>query len=465
MFKTNSTKPPMDAEDEAEQEEEEEENEREVRDDDDDDAAERDLNVANYALSELLDALGLSGKPSRFETNQAVDQLVRQHSATDPELAHFFSEAGAAVLASTGRWSSKDAGNVAVNRIINVDSYYRESLLDPPDHYTCTLSVPLVGVTALTLLSLELPQTWYTTAAAKGTNAFVFQTLGDLDAVFTREVTIPDGNYSNLALVAAVQAALNATAAELGVSGGPWFDLVQDPYNGLATLTSTFPKTVKLTWFDPTYPTLANARLNSNLGWELGFRFPSTAIETGSSVTAIGVVAASSSTKYLILKIDDHTSNRLANTIVSLRTNPDQQIRLPSYTAQSKLSLRTNNQVSAFPSAPRRLTTKQLFSISSISAIPSLQRARADGADTTDFFAKIPIKHQNDWANFANGVNKMKEDGPGKLIVEMAGTLQKNKRVYFGPVTLRKLTVSLYDDRGNLLGLNQNWSFTLEASF
>jgi len=59
----------------------------------------------------------------------------------------------------------------------------------------------------------------------------------------------------------------------------------------------------------------------------------------------------------------------------------------------------------------------------------------------------------------------MKEDGPGKLIVEMAGTLQKNKRVYFGPVTLRKLTVSLYDDRGNLLGINQNWSFTLEASF
>ena len=40
--------------------------------------------------------------------------------------------------------------------------------------------------------------------------------------------------------------------------------------------------------------------------------------------------------------------------------------------------------------------------------------------------------------------------------------MQLNVRDYFGPVTLTTLTVSLWDDRGNVLGLNGlDWAFTL----
>jgi hypothetical protein len=431
---------------------------------------ERDLDVSNYDAAELMEAVGLNGKPGQHEIADKVRHLVDHHSTTDPELAQFFSEAGS-VLMSQNLAAAK---TTAFSRIINVDSYYRENLAEPLDDFNCTLSEPLVGVTSLSLLSIEVPQTWYSFSQAKGTNVFVFQTLDVDNEVYTKECSIPEGNYSNIALLIAVENALNeavkGTAYFLdGTAGpGPWFGLTQDPVNGLATLTfsASFPSTIKITWYDPNFPSLAAAKLNCNLGWDLGFRYMSTALEPGSAATSLAVVSAASSVRYLILKLNDHTSNRLTNNIVSLRTFSNQHVRLPLYTAKARIASKlATNTVESFPSAPRRLTSKQLFTISSVSTAPLTQRGRVDGADTTDYFAKIPIKHQSDWANTNNGVTKLKEDGPGKLFVEMGGTLQKNKRVYFGPVTLRKLGVSLYDDRGNLLGLNQNWSFTLEATF
>jgi hypothetical protein len=45
-------------------------------------------------------------------------------------------------------------------------------------------------------------------------------------------------------------------------------------------------------------------------------------------------------------------------------------------------------------------------------------------------------------------------------IVEFGGTLQNQERVYFGPVNLRRLSIKLIDDRGELVDLNgSNWSF------
>ena len=112
------------------------------------------------------------------------------------------------------------------------------------------------------------------------------------------------------------------------------------------------------------------------------------------------------------------------------------------------------------------MTNAQLITISSISSAPLSQRSRIGGADTTNFFAKIPIKHQADWTTYSNGATVLKENGPAKILIEMGGTLQKNKRVYYGPVTLNKFSVSLWDDHGKPLGLNgQDWSCSLEATF
>ena len=430
-----------------------------------------DIDPKNYTTNELIQALGLKGTPSKEEVAQAVAQMKYKH-AGDSALAKFFAAAGGIV---TEALDKQKTVRPIVTRVINVDSFFRESLNSTTDSFLVSLSEDLIGVTALTLLSIEIPQTWYTFSAAKGTNAFVFQTLDVGEVTFTEEVVLPEGNYSNLSLLFVVQEALNAAmqntqlyqTAQIGP--GPWFTLVQDPINGLSTLTYADDpnlRTVKLTWYDTTYTALVSTSLNSNLGWEIGFRAPSTAIDPGTTAVTNALVTAASSTKYLIMKLDDHTSNRLTSNVVCVRTLPDQQIALPSYSAQATISRNSAQSVVALPTAPRRLTNAQLQSITKIASAPAALKGRADGGDTTNVFAKIPIKHQTDWANFANDVTKMKEDGPGKLIVEMGGTLQKNKRIYFGPVTISKLAVSIYDDHGNLLGLNNHdWSFTLEATF
>jgi hypothetical protein len=261
-----------------------------------------DTDAKNYTLPELIQALGLQGTPSRQEVTQAVDQLQRKYANADPEMAKFFADAGGIVAEAL---SHKTLERPMVSRLVNVDSFYRESLNDLTDNFTCTLSEALIGVTAITLLSIEIPQTWYAFTAAKGTNALLFQTVDADGNTYTQEVTIQEGNYSNLSLVSAVMAALNAAVLNTKwaptLEPGPWFSMVQDPIDGFSTLAlaATFPSTVKLSWYDPSFPALAATKLNCNLGWDLGFRYPSTALAPGTSVRTNAIVSAASNTASL----------------------------------------------------------------------------------------------------------------------------------------------------------------------
>jgi hypothetical protein len=52
----------------------------------------------------------------------------------------------------------------------------------------------------------------------------------------------------------------------------------------------------------------------------------------------------------------------------------------------------------------------------------------------------------------------------GRNIVASSAQLQTNRRVYFGPVALNKLSIKLIDDVGNVVNLNgRDWSFTATA--
>ena len=50
----------------------------------------------------------------------------------------------------------------------------------------------------------------------------------------------------------------------------------------------------------------------------------------------------------------------------------------------------------------------------------------------------------------------------GSSYMEYGGTLQNQSRNFFGPVNIRRLSVSLISDRGNKVDLNNaNWSFSI----
>jgi hypothetical protein len=50
----------------------------------------------------------------------------------------------------------------------------------------------------------------------------------------------------------------------------------------------------------------------------------------------------------------------------------------------------------------------------------------------------------------------------GSTYMEFGGTLQNQNRKYFGPVNIKKMSIKLMNDRGDVVDLNgTNWSFTL----
>ena len=101
------------------------------------------------------------------------------------------------------------------------------------------------------------------------------------------------------------------------------------------------------------------------------------------------------------------------------------------------------------PSSPRTLTQSQIYSINEI--LKNNEKSynyKLSSPTSSDTFAIIPLK-----------IHGLKI---GDNYVEFGGSLQDNKRTYFGPVNITKLRIKLLDDKGNVLNLNGcNWCITI----
>ena len=117
-----------------------------------------------------------------------------------------------------------------------------------------------------------------------------------------------------------------------------------------------------------------------------------------------------------------------------------------------KLNLSFKNIPQVLPTAPRILTQAQIYSINEI--MKNNERNtnfRSKAPTNSDTFALIPIKHNS-------------QNSTGDVYVEFGGSLQDNKRIYFGPVNIDRMRVKLLDDKGNVLNMNGvDWSITLIA--
>ena len=99
------------------------------------------------------------------------------------------------------------------------------------------------------------------------------------------------------------------------------------------------------------------------------------------------------------------------------------------------------------------LTNAQIYSANQIlntQQQKSAKNIQSSGPFIQDIFGLVPVK--------INGLSY------GQTYTEFGGTLQIQERIYFGPVNIRRMTVKLMSDKGNVLDLNgQNWSFSLIA--
>ena len=394
------------------------------------------------------------------------------------------------------------------SRLINLDSQYRQvnAINGESTDYVLDLNENIVDVLSLRLYSFQIPYAWYTVDNAYNNTCF-WITFRDDSGNVLKSVTISvePGNYTtddalnNRSICYAINDSLTAafftgfssvTPTNISVTNGKCImNLIGGVYNNPYTSeTYTVNENTLLTFFDPTTRLSCNTAscksplyVNQTLGWLLGYRVPEMlVISSGNIGTAI---ADFYGPKYLILVIDDYNQNHINSGLIGI-TEYNNNLKMPSYyspdlpyvctpAVPNGTNLLQNSQalgsdpdagtlimekynatfsptVTYIQSAPRTLTQNQLYTINEIfKNNEKTTNYRTKSPTTTDTFAIIPIKRS---------LNAK----IGDLYVDFGGSLQDNKRTYFGPVNLERLHIKLLDDKGNLLNLNgADWSITL----
>ena len=402
------------------------------------------------------------------------------------------------------------------SRFINLDSQFRQAAggVDTiSTDYNLDLSDPLTNVLSLRLYSVQIPFTWYIIDYQYGNTCFWVTNNGNTFKIF-----IEPGNYNSTTLCDALNKAFT-TAANFnppylnGFTGGilpivtynsvngkitinldGWTDPASNPIVSIDPTTTTFDGSTDayFTFFDFTGKlnclsklacAVQNMSFNGTLGWVMGYRLPIVPVFNTPGNTAIAVLDLYGP-KYFILVIDDYNQNHINNGLITI-TELSTKLAMPTYYSTSQpyicsenvsnisplLSINNVGNLSAqnininnlqdkldfgygkiqtiLPSAPRTLTQAQLYTINEIMKNREKNTSyRGKAPTSSDTFALIPIKRA--------GLNT------GDMYVDFSGSMQDNKRIYFGPVDIDRMRIRLLDDRGYTVDLHgQDWCITL----
>jgi len=375
-----------------------------------------------------------------------------------------------------------------VEHIVNIDSQYRQSGMSSTD-YTLDLSDHMKGVISLRLFSFQIPLSWYIIDYTNNNTCFWIT-----DGFNNIQISIIPGNYTIVQLIDALNESIIKAGFSYSGSNPPvppnlWTPVSYNKINfkiniNLQNAIYTDPNNIipsfsvsdqtSFTFFDLNGNLFCNENckntnnyLNQTLGWLIGYRLPIVSVITDGTGNNAEAVCNINGTKYLILTIDDFNQNHLNSGLISI-TELSKTLKLPSYysadmpyTCVYPNELSSNEQVilnkynktyssypQVLPSAPRTLTQTQIYTINEIiKNNDSTTNYFAKAPTTTDVFAVIPVK------------------GPlvlGSFYTDYGGSLQNFKRIYFGPVDIDRLRITLQDDKGNIINLNGcDWSITL----
>jgi hypothetical protein len=405
------------------------------------------------------------------------------------------------------------------SRFINLDSQFRQAAggVDTiSTDYTLDLSDPLTNVLSLRLYSVQIPFTWYVVDEQYGNTCFWVTNKGNTFKIF-----ISPGNYNPVSLCIALNNAFTNLAnfslpyvdppysqAFVNVSGSSpivtynsnngkiiinlfgWEDPAGNSIVSIDQNINIFDGNTDayFTFFDftgqlnclNTACNVQNMSFNGTLGWLMGYRVPVVPV-FNSGNTAIAVLDLYGP-KYFILVIDDYNQNHINNGLITI-TELSTKLAIPSYyntsqpyictsnvsnispllsinnianlsaqnfnAIQDKLNFSYGSTQTILPSAPRTLTQAQLYTVNEIMKNREKNTSyRGKAPTSSDTFALIPIKRA--------GLNT------GDMYVDFSGSIQDNKRIYFGPVNIDRMRIRLLDDRGFTVDLHGvDWCITL----
>jgi len=164
---------------------------------------------------------------------------------------------------------------------------------------------------------------------------------------------------------------------------------------------------------------------------------------------------------YLLLSLNDYNQNHLNDGLITVAPR-DTFIQPSSYTNRTNFVCDPNTGELVYNTAndqqSKRLTQNQIYSVTQIANSKNVSNIITSTEVTGNSFGTGPFEKD------VFGLIPLKLSGlrNGESYVEFGGTLQNQERTYFGPVNIKRMTVKLKTDRGNVLDLNgSNWSFSL----
>jgi hypothetical protein len=358
------------------------------------------------------------------------------------------------------------------SRIVMLDSTYRQNIVpyDSPvsasTDYTLDLSDTLTKTLSIKLSSVQIPFTWYNYADYLGNTCFMYATRtmpfsDDLNTSGMTQFVLPNGSYTTSTTLLA---ALTLAAPSLFT-----FSFANNSFTITNNNTTDY---VRVVFYNGNNPTMScgssggcrfPSKLDNNLGWNLGYRGTNIGgvelaiaydLAPNESITA-SVPYCSVGPTYFLLVVDDFNQNHLNQGLVNI-DDTDTTLNPPSYiNADINYSCFSTDQgfnspyPVYIPNAPTRLTQAQLYSANQIlENRRNTTNIRTPGPTTTDVLAVIPLK--------VGGLSF------GDKYIEFGSSLLQNERVYFGPVNISRMRVTLRDDKGNVVNLNgADWSFSL----
>jgi hypothetical protein len=441
-----------------------------------------DLNVSHYTKEDMMKLLQLNDVTiSKSAIESSANAEIKKHEK-NKSIVDFYEAIKSHLIGTLSDTATPtyqvDVAKGVINpdlkntitRFINIDSSSRMELFPnnlSSDSFTFELTEPLQNVLSMSLYSAEIPQSWYNNSVKKGTTAAVLYVTYSNGTQYKSIIQIPDGNYSPLGLVSTVESTINSllTNIALSISYSATTGKCVFVFTSLIELPESTDILVQIVWFDSAFENevMLQTRLNSSLGWMLGFReaITSSIWNNSTAVMVPSSIVNCSGTKYVILALNDYKTNRINRSMIGVNTHPHTTIR-QTHMYNDKLSLfkTSTSRIRALHSNPRTMSDAMLQSINAVSSQVNVKNRFAQ-YESSDAFAKISVK-QIDWNRYDTTGITVFDNNPGRLIVEAGGPLQLQSREYFGPVEITNLFVGLYDDKGNVLGLNgMDWSCTL----
>lgn len=296
--------------------------------------------------------------------------------------------------------------------------------------------------------------------------------------------TISDGNYSRAQLLTTMNDAFAGTVASDSTIAIFTDSLGRELTKMRLTVDKTYtPDDYKLLFFDPIsfakcfsgVSSVRNTTWDTTLGWILGFRAYTSyiisdldttvsqyVVKSGTNVELTGDTTISTNLfNYLLLSLNDYNQNHLNDGLITVAPR-DTFIQPSSYTNRSNFVCDPNTGELVYNTAndqqTKRLTQNQIYSVTQIANSKNVSNIITSTEVTGNSFGTGPFEKD------VFGLIPLKLSGlqNGESYVEFGGTLQNQERTYFGPVNIKRMTVKLKTDRGNVLDLNgSNWSFSL----